>query len=118
LSAAHPTVKSDFLERLSTGTIEVKPDILSLTTDGSVSFVDNTIVDNIDAIIYCTGYNNEVRFVDKEVVNGGDIVRKNFDEGEYRENITWLYKFMFPPRWSNIAFLGFVQPVGALMPLW
>ncbi|CAG8623450.1 8492_t:CDS:2 [Paraglomus brasilianum] len=116
-SAAHPSVKPEFLDRLSTGTIVVKPDILSLTTDGSVSFVDNTIVDNIDVIFYCTGYNNEVRFMDTEIINGGDIVRKNFDEGEYRENITWLYKFMFPPRWSNIAFLGFIQQIGAIMPM-
>ncbi|CAG8544394.1 11638_t:CDS:2 [Dentiscutata heterogama] len=115
-SNSHPTLKTNFYDCLSNGTIIVKPNIFRLNKDNSIEFIDKTKVENIDAIIYATGYKIEFPFLNSEVVNGGDEILKMFDE-EYRENLVWLYKRMFPPKYPNIAFLGLVQLIGAIFPL-
>ncbi|CAG8724664.1 7961_t:CDS:10 [Dentiscutata erythropus] len=115
--SSQPTFKLDIFERLSTGTIIVKKNILELMPDESksIKFVDGSIVENIDVIIYATGYNIDFPFLDKEIVNGGPEIEKEF-EGEYKENLTWLYKMMFPPNYRNIAFIGLIQPIGSIFP--
>ncbi|CAG8815939.1 15373_t:CDS:2, partial [Gigaspora margarita] len=91
-SNCHPTIKTDFYERLSTGTLIVKPDISQLNEDGSIEFVDGTKIEKIDAIIYSTGYQIKYPFLDKDIR-------------------------MFPPKYPNIAFIGLVQLIGAIFPL-
>ncbi|KAF0385868.1 dimethylaniline monooxygenase N-oxide-forming 5-like [Gigaspora margarita] len=115
-SNSHPTLKTNFYDCLSNGTIIVKPNISRLNKDNSIEFLDNTKVENIDAIIYATGYKIEFPFLDSKIVNGGDEVLKMFDE-EYKVNLVWLYTRMFPPKYPNIAFLGLVQLIGAIFPL-
>ena len=116
-SASHPTVKTEFMERVSTGTIIVKPNIAELKAeDNSIVFVDGSVVRDIDTIIYATGYNIKFPFLDKEVVSGGEKIEQQFEE-EYRENLVWLYKYIFPPKFPNIAFIGLVQAIGAIMPV-
>ncbi|CAJ0889598.1 12475_t:CDS:2 [Entrophospora sp. SA101] len=117
-SQAHPSVKSDFYERMVTGTIKVKPNIEELLPgeSRSVRFVDGTVVENIDAIIYATGYLIDYPFLDKEIINGGEKISSQFEE-EYRENLSWMYKFIFPPNYPNIAFIGLIQQIGAVMPI-
>ncbi|CAG8449939.1 4418_t:CDS:2 [Dentiscutata erythropus] len=116
--SSHPTVKSDFFERLSTGTIIVTKNILELMPDEtkSIKFVDGSTVENIDAIIYATGYNIDFPFLDREIVNGGPEIEQEFED-EYKENLSWMYKMMFPPNFRNIAFIGLIQPVGAIFPI-
>ncbi|RIB10851.1 flavin monooxygenase-like protein [Gigaspora rosea] len=114
-SNSHPTMKTNFYERLSTGTLIVKPDISQLNEDGSIEFVDGTKVEKIDAVIYATGYQIEYPFLDRDIVCDQEVL-KEFDE-EYRENLVWLYKRMFPPKYPNIAFIGLVQLIGAIFPL-
>ncbi|CAB4424406.1 unnamed protein product [Rhizophagus irregularis] len=115
-SASHPTIKTEFMERVSTGTIIVKPNISELKSDNSVVFVDGSVLSDIDAIIYATGYDIKFAFLDKEIISGGEKVEQQFEE-EYRENLVWLYKYIFPPKLPNIAFIGLVQAIGAIMPV-
>ncbi|CAI2166522.1 8588_t:CDS:2 [Funneliformis geosporum] len=112
----HPTVKTEFLERVHTGTIICKPNIKELRKDNSIEFVDGSVLEDIDVIIYATGYNIKFEFLDKEIVNGSQEIGQQFEE-EYRENLVWLYKYIFPPNIHNIAFIGLVQSIGALMPV-
>jgi len=56
------------------------------------------------------------RFLDRAIVTGGEKIEKEFDV-EYRENLTWMYKMMIPPKYPNIAFPGLVQPNGAIFPV-
>ncbi|CAG8564524.1 4441_t:CDS:2 [Cetraspora pellucida] len=114
-SGCHPTMKTEFYERISTGTLIVKPNIAQLNEDGSIEFVDGTKIEDIDAVIYATGYQIEFPFLDREIVCDKEVLEE-FEE-EYRENLVWLYKRMFPPKYPNIAFIGLVQLIGAIFPL-
>ncbi|KAG9288446.1 hypothetical protein G9A89_015652 [Geosiphon pyriformis] len=114
--AEHATIKTDFPERLSTGTIIVKPDIMELNADRSIKFADGTTIEDIDFVIYATGYKIDFPFLDRDVITGGKEIEEATDP-EYRGNLAWLYKMMFPPRYHNIAFLGLAQPQGPIMPI-
>ena len=59
LLSAHPTVSSDLLPRIGHGDVTVKPNIERLEGD-SVRFTDGT-VEQIDTIVYCTGYRSASR---------------------------------------------------------
>jgi len=100
---AHYTISQDLLGRIGCGTICVKPNIQKISSN-SVIFEDGTQVD-ADAIIFCTGYEISFPFLNKNLFN----VSKNGLE---------LYKLAFSSKlpWT-IAFVGFCQPSGAIMPL-
>ncbi|KAF0554402.1 dimethylaniline monooxygenase N-oxide-forming 5-like [Gigaspora margarita] len=116
--SSHPTLKTDFFERLSTGTIIITKNILELMSDEtkSIKFIDGSTVENIDVIIYATGYNIDFPFLDKDIINGGSEIEQEYED-EYKENLTWMYKMMFPPNYRNIAFIGLIQPLGAIFPI-
>ena len=61
---------------------------------------------DIDAIFYCTGYKFGFPFLDPSIV-------------EVKENKCDLFKFVFPPHLKHptLAMVGFIQPLGALMPI-
>ncbi|CAG8580272.1 13511_t:CDS:1, partial [Acaulospora colombiana] len=113
--SSHVTIKSSLFERIITGTIIVKQNIKEMKSNNQVEFVDGSILEDIDAIVYATGYNIEFPFLDRAIVSGGEEIEKEFDE-EYRENLVWMYKMMFPPKYPNIAFVGLVQPNGPIFP--
>ncbi|CAJ0840774.1 17956_t:CDS:10, partial [Entrophospora sp. SA101] len=55
-------------------------------------------------------------FLEKEILTGGKEIEEQFEE-EFRTNLVWLYKYMFPPNVPNIAFIGLIQANGALFPI-
>ncbi len=99
---AHPTISGDLLNRLGHGDITVKPNIESLDGD-KVHFADGT-AEQIDAIIYCTGYKISFPFLDGNVVAAAD-------------NKIALYRRVVDPAHPGLYFVGLVQPLGAIMPL-
>ena len=102
IGQAHPTVSSDILTRIVHGRIKVKPNLRQLDGDG-VIFVDGSR-EQIDSIIYCTGYKITFPFFQPEVF-------------EAKNNDLPLYYHVFPPQYTDLFFIGFVQPLGAIMPL-
>lgn len=98
----HPTVSSDFLLRAGHGDIEIKPNIAELQGD-RVRFVDGTEAE-VDTIIYCTGYNISFPFFPPEVLT-------------VENNELPLYRRVVHPELPGIYFIGFLQPLGAVMPL-
>jgi dimethylaniline monooxygenase (N-oxide forming) len=100
--SAHPTISSDLLNRLGHGDITVKPNVERLDGD-RVWFVDGT-VEQIDAIIYCTGYKISFPFLDPEIVAA-------------RDNRIALFHRVVDPNHGGLYFIGLVQPLGAIMPL-
>jgi cation diffusion facilitator CzcD-associated flavoprotein CzcO len=100
--SAHPTISSDLLNRLGHGDITVKADVERLDGD-RVWFVDGT-VEQIDAIIYCTGYKISFPFLDPEIIAPHD-------------NEIALYRRVVDPDHAGLFFIGLVQPLGAIMPL-
>jgi len=99
---AHPTVSSDILTRIVHGRVKVKPNIRQLDGDG-VIFTDGSR-EQIDDIIYCTGYKVTFPFFDPSVI-------------EARENELPLFRRVFHPQYRDLFFIGLLQPLGAIMPL-
>jgi cation diffusion facilitator CzcD-associated flavoprotein CzcO len=103
LAEAHPTVSSDLLPRLGHGDIEVKPNIARFAGGRRVEFTDGT-AEEIDLIVYCTGYKISFPFFDNELLDAPD-------------NRIPLYRRVVHPEFDGLYFIGLVQPLGAIMPL-
>ncbi|MEO1973878.1 MAG: NAD(P)-binding domain-containing protein [Pirellulaceae bacterium] len=98
----HPTISSDLLNLIGHGRIEIKPNVREL--DGTdVHFVDGTS-DQIDVIVYATGYDIVFPFLDQDVFCP-------------KGNDTQLFKHVVHPDQPNLFFIGLIQPWGAIMPL-
>ena len=71
LFEAHPTVSSELLPRLGHGDIEVKPNIERFTGGRGVRFADRS-EEEIDLVVYCTGYKMTFPFFAPEVFAAHD----------------------------------------------
>jgi len=98
---AHPTVSSELLGRLGAGDAVAKGDVAELMGD-RVRFADGT-VEQVDAIIYATGYNVSFPFFDPEFISAP-------------ENALPLYKRMLKPGIDDLAFIGLGQPIPTIFP--
>ena len=98
---AHPTVSSEFLLRLGSGDATAKPDVAELLGD-KVRFADGSI-EQIDVIIYATGYNITFPFFDPDFISAPD-------------NKLHLYKRMFMPGMDDLVFIGLAQAIPTLFP--
>jgi dimethylaniline monooxygenase (N-oxide forming) len=99
---AHPTVSGRILDRIQHGTVTPKPNIEAL--EGSrVRFVDGTEVE-ADVVVYCTGYKITFPFFDEGLISAP-------------ENHIELFRRVFHREIPNLAFIGLLQPLGAIMPL-
>ena len=70
----------------------------------SAHFEDGSSEDQVDAVIYATGYELSFPFLEKGVV-------------EDNNGQTRLYKFVFPPdiHPGTLAIIGCVQPYGSIL---
>jgi hypothetical protein len=68
-----------------------------------VRFIDGTAVE-ADTVVYCTGYKITFPFFDRELLSAPD-------------NQIALFRRVFEPSIPNLAFIGLLQPLGAIMPL-
>lgn len=98
---AHPTVSSELLLRLGSGDATAKPNVSELRGD-AVAFEDGT-VEQVDAIVYATGYKITFPFLDPELLSAPD-------------NRLPLFKRAFSPAIPDLALIGFAQAVPTLFP--
>jgi cation diffusion facilitator CzcD-associated flavoprotein CzcO len=103
LLEAHPTVSSEFLPRLGHGDITAKPNIERFTGGRGVRFVDGT-EEEVDLVVYCTGYKITFPFFRPEVLSAPD-------------NRLPLYRRVVSVERPGLYFIGFIQPLGPIMPL-
>src|SRR3954453_4401563 len=103
LFEAHPTVSSELLPRLGHGDITPKPNIDRYTGGRTVRFVDGS-EEEIDLVVYCTGYKMTFPFFDPKVISAPD-------------NRLPLYRRVVPVERPGLYFIGFIQPLGPIMPL-
>ncbi len=103
LLEAHPTVSSELLPRLGHGDITVKPNIERFLGGRAVRFVDGS-EEEIDLVVYCTGYRIEFPFLAPQVF-------------ESKDNRMPLYKRVAEVEHPGLFFVGFVQPLGPIMPI-
>lgn len=101
----HPMINDDLPNAIIAGAVVVKPNVRRMTETG-LEFDDGSVIDNVDAVIYATGYLFGFPFVDHA---GLRVTRNEVD----------LFKYVFPPdiRPSTIAIIGCIQPTGALFPI-
>jgi dimethylaniline monooxygenase (N-oxide forming) len=102
LGEAHPTISSDLLPRIGHGRVTPKPNVERLE-GGQVRFVDGSVED-VDTIVWCTGYRITFPFLPSEVL-------------EVHDNHVPLYRRVVAPDRPGIYFIGLVQPLGAIMPI-
>eukprot|EP00002_Diphylleia_rotans_P000640 TRINITY_DN10326_c0_g3_i2.p1 TRINITY_DN10326_c0_g3~~TRINITY_DN10326_c0_g3_i2.p1 ORF type:complete len:610 (-),score=127.14 TRINITY_DN10326_c0_g3_i2:127-1926(-) len=101
--SAHPTISHEILHRVGTGTVRIKPNIQSMA-QSSVQFVDGSVAE-VDAVIFCTGYNISFPFL-KDTLLG------------VQDNAVQLFKYVFSPDLPpTISIIGLIQPLGAIMPI-
>jgi dimethylaniline monooxygenase (N-oxide forming) len=103
LFEAHPTVSSELLPRLGHGDVRVKPNIDRFSGGRTVRFVDGS-EEEIDLVVYCTGYKMTFPFFDPKVLSAPD-------------NRLPLYRRVVSADRSGLYFIGFIQPLGPIMPL-
>jgi hypothetical protein len=103
LLEAHPTVSSELLPRLGHGDITAKPNIDRFAGGHEVRFTDGS-EEEIDLVVYCTGYKIEFPFLDEKVFAA-------------RDNRMPLYKRAVSAEHPGLYFIGFVQPLGPIMPV-
>nr|XP_046248400.1 flavin-containing monooxygenase 5-like [Scatophagus argus] len=105
LFSQHPTVNDDLPNRILSGTIQVKPNIRRFQ-GSSVEFDDGSVVEDVDLVVFATGYRFSFPFLASQVVS-------------VSENKASLYKYVFPPELDRptLAIIGLVQPLGAIMPI-
>src|SRR3989440_2354185 len=102
LGEAHPTISADFLNRIAHGDMTWKPNISAL--EGSAVRFDDGSSEQIDVIVWCTGYKVSFPFFEEDFISapGNDLP---------------LFRRVFRPGVDNLAFVGLLQPLGAIMPL-
>jgi dimethylaniline monooxygenase (N-oxide forming) len=103
LLEAHPTVSSEFLPRLGHGDITAKPNIDRFTGGRRVRFVDGS-EEEVDLVVYCTGYKITFPFFRPEVLAAPD-------------NRLPLFRRVVSVERPGLYFIGFIQPLGPIMPL-
>ncbi|XP_032854584.2 dimethylaniline monooxygenase [N-oxide-forming] 4-like isoform X2 [Tyto alba] len=88
---------------LLSGTIVLKPNVKEFTESSAV-FEDGTTEENIDVVLFATGYIFSFPFLE-------DSVRSLFDDNRS------LYKRIFPPQLEKptLAIIGLVQLTGSVM---
>lgn len=103
LLEAHPTVSAELLSRLGHGDIAVRPNIDRFAGGRTVRFADGS-EEEVDLVVYCTGYKITFPFFEENVVSAAD-------------NRLSLYRRVASVEHPGLYFIGFIQPLGAIMPL-
>lgn len=102
ITMRHPTISQEIHNRLIHGDVTPKGNIKTLLGK-QVEFEDGSVED-VDAIIYATGYNITFPFFDRDLISAED------------NNIP-LFQRIFDPRFDSLAFIALVQPLCAMMPI-
>ena len=97
-------VNDEICVRIASGKVKVKPSI-EKTCGNTVYFANGTVIENVDTIILCTGYQREFSFFEDSFID----VQKN---GKYLP----LYKHIFTSTYGkSLAFVGMFAALGSIV---
>ncbi|KAM4023005.1 dimethylaniline monooxygenase [N-oxide-forming] 2-like isoform 1-T4 [Anomaloglossus baeobatrachus] len=98
-----PLFNDELPSRITCGYVVVKPNVTEFT-ETSVKFDDGTTEDNIDAVIFATGYRFSFPFLDESII-------------KVEDNKTKLFRNIFPVNLEKptLGVIGLVQPLGPIM---
>ncbi|CAG8659510.1 10121_t:CDS:10 [Dentiscutata erythropus] len=112
LISTYFAINSEIYQCLAAGTVIVKPSIKEFKSENNqIEFVDGTFLENIDVVIYSTGYYIDYPFLEKHIYIGGDEIEQEY--GNEFHDLVWLYRSIFPPKYPNIAFIGLELGAGS-----
>ncbi|MEU9743644.1 NAD(P)-binding domain-containing protein [Micromonospora chersina] len=98
----HPTLSDGLLSRLTHGDVQARPGIARFAGD-RVEFTDGRC-DEVDLVIWCTGYRVEIPFLEPDLLgDGADRLA--------------LYRHVLHLDAPGLAFVGLMQSTGAAFPL-
>uniref|UniRef100_A0A8C8S6W4 Flavin-containing monooxygenase n=1 Tax=Pelusios castaneus TaxID=367368 RepID=A0A8C8S6W4_9SAUR len=85
------------------GAVVVKPNVLEFT-ENAAAFEDGTVEENIDVVVFATGYTFSFPFLEESVRS---VCRSKFS----------LYKYIFPPSLEKptLAVVGLLELTGSIM---
>ncbi|XP_029889586.1 dimethylaniline monooxygenase [N-oxide-forming] 3-like [Aquila chrysaetos chrysaetos] len=104
-SRKEPVFNDDLPSRIACGVVVIKPNVKEFR-ETSVLFQDGTVQDDVDAVVFATGYSYSYPFMEDD-----SIIKS-------RDNQVTLYKGILPPRLEKptMAVIGLVQSLGAIIP--
>uniref|UniRef100_A0A8D0IZP1 Flavin-containing monooxygenase n=1 Tax=Sus scrofa TaxID=9823 RepID=A0A8D0IZP1_PIG len=97
------TFSDDLPNHIITGRVMIKPNVRKFTKTSAI-FEDGTEED-VDVVVFATGYTFSFPFLE----NNSTVLDSQCS----------MFKFVFPPQLEKptLAFIGILQPVGAIMPV-
>lgn len=104
--SAHTTVNDLLPNRIMSGAVEVKGDVLGFTERG-VIFEGDSKETEVDVAILATGYEVRFPFLSTDIL-------------DVKDNNTSLYRHVVIPdlkRPETLSFIGLLQPAGSLIPI-
>ncbi|KAI1500021.1 flavin-binding monooxygenase-like family protein [Biscogniauxia marginata] len=103
--AQNATMRSDFLERLRTGSIRAHRASVECFTENGLSLSDGTTVD-ADVVIACTGYQNALPYLPDDVLRSASTPPNTVD----------LWRLIVPIRYPNLFVMCFTELTGPSLP--
>ncbi|XP_015100607.3 LOW QUALITY PROTEIN: flavin-containing monooxygenase 2 [Vicugna pacos] len=99
-----PVLNDDLPSRILYVAIKVKSRVKELTETSAI-FEDGTVEEDINVIVFATGYTVSFSFLEDHLV-------------KVENNKVLLYKYMFPPHLekSTLVCIGLIQPLGSIFP--
>ncbi|XP_075342290.1 flavin-containing monooxygenase 5-like [Odontesthes bonariensis] len=99
-----PVINDDLPFKILSGSVIVKPNVKEIR-GSTVMFDDGSSVENVDRIVFATGYNYDFPYLPKIVM---------YKSGHR----VGLYKHVFPPKLEHptLAIVGFIHSDGSIMP--
>ncbi|XP_019502413.1 PREDICTED: dimethylaniline monooxygenase [N-oxide-forming] 5-like [Hipposideros armiger] len=99
-----PTVSDELPFHIISGRVQVKPNVKEFTETDAI-FEDGTMEENIDVVIFATGYSFSFPFLDGLI--------------NVTNNEVSLYKYMFLAELEKptLAVIGLIQVVGSVLPI-
>ncbi|XP_008942211.1 PREDICTED: dimethylaniline monooxygenase [N-oxide-forming] 3-like [Merops nubicus] len=104
-SRKEPVFNDDLPGRIACGVVVMKPNVKEFR-ETSVLFQDGTVQDDIDVVVFATGYSYSYPFMEDH-----SIIKS-------RDNQVTLYKGIIPPQLEKptMAVIGLVQSLGPIIP--
>ena len=104
-----PIVNDDLIPLLASGSVTNVPGISKISKDGAVMMTDGSILEGIDAVILCTGYQPSFSILDTSI-DPTTSPTPEYDEAPYGSSVrryVRLYQGIFSPQYpESLAFIG------------
>ncbi|KAI0015098.1 flavin-containing monooxygenase [Xylariomycetidae sp. FL0641] len=101
----NPTVRTEFLERLRTGTVQAHRTEVESFTGTGLRLANGTALE-VDVVIACTGYQRSLPYLPADVLRSPTTPPESVD----------LWKLMVPLRYENLFLIGYAEVAGPAPP--